>query len=99
MTDSTQATILRRMTSSHETDVAENPLTSSRAVRLALTKAANDSVGLVLTVSSVAEDVSALDAMLDGLPDGLMGTLQNVKAAMPFSPMRIISCFQDISFK
>lgn len=72
MTDSTHATILRRMTRSHEADVAENPLTSSRAVRLALTKAANDTVGLVLAVSSVAEDISTLDAMLDGLPDGLL---------------------------
>lgn len=72
MTESTHATLLRRMTRSHDADVAENPLTSSRAVRLALTKAANDTVGLILTVSSVAEDVSGLDAMLDGLPDGLM---------------------------
>lgn len=72
MTESTHATLLRRMTRSHDADVVENPLTSSRAVRLALTKAANDTVGLVLSVSSVAEDVSGLDAMLDGLPDGLM---------------------------
>jgi flagellar motor switch protein FliM len=72
MSESTHATLLRRMTRSHDVGVAENPLTSSRAVRLALTKAANDTVGLVLTVSSVAEDVSTLDPMLDGLPDGLM---------------------------
>lgn len=72
MTESTHATLLRRMTRSQDAEVAENPLTSSRAVRLALTKAANDTVGLVLTISSVAEDVSGLDAMLDGLPDGLM---------------------------
>jgi flagellar motor switch protein FliM len=72
MTESTHATLLRRMTRPQDVDVVENPLTSSRAVRLALTKAANDTVGLILTVSSVAEDVSELDAMLDGLPDGLM---------------------------
>ena len=72
MTESTHATLLRRMTRSQDADVAENPLTSSRAVRLALTKAANDTVGLVLAVSSVAEEISGLDVMLDGLPDGLM---------------------------
>ncbi|MFT6074512.1 MAG: flagellar motor switch protein FliM [Yoonia sp.] len=72
MTESTHAILLRRMTRSQEADVAENPLTSSRAVRLALTKAANSAAGLVLTVTSVVQDVSALDAMLEGLPDGLM---------------------------
>ena len=72
MTESTQATLLRRMTRSQETDVVDNPLTSSRAVRLALTKAANNAAGLVLTVTSVAQDVSTLDEVLDGLPDGLM---------------------------
>ena len=72
MTESTHATILRRMTRAHAADVVENPLTSSRAVRLALTKAANDAAGLVLTVSSVAEEVNDLDAMLAGLPDGIM---------------------------
>jgi flagellar motor switch protein FliM len=60
------------MTRSPQDDVVENPLTSSRAVRLALTKAANDSAGLVLTVTSVAEDVAPLDTMLDDLEDGLM---------------------------
>lgn len=72
MAESTHATILRRMTRSQEADVGENPLTTSRAVRLALSKAANDTVGLVLTVSSVAQDISALDTMLDSLPAGLM---------------------------
>jgi flagellar motor switch protein FliM len=72
MTESTHATLLRRKIRSPDQVAAENPLTSSRAVRLALTKAANDAVGLVLTVSSVADDVITLDALLDGLPAGLM---------------------------
>jgi len=72
MTETTHATILRRMTRAHDGGVAENPLTSSRAVRLALTKAANDAAGLVLAVSSVAEDVKPLDAVLEALSDGLM---------------------------
>lgn len=72
MTDSTHVTVLRRMTQMPDQRVIENPLTSSRAVRLALTKAANDAVGLVLTVSSVAETTDHLDDMLAGLPDGLL---------------------------
>ncbi|PJI92379.1 flagellar motor switch protein FliM [Yoonia maricola] len=72
MTDSTQVTLLRRMTRPHGQEVADNPLTSSRAVRLALTKAANDTVGLVLTVQSVAEEVTGLDDMLGTLPDDMM---------------------------
>lgn len=72
MTDSTHATLLRRMTRSQDAGVVENPLTSSRAVRLALTKSANDTVGLSLSVTSVAEEVRPLDDMLDALPAGLM---------------------------
>ena len=72
MTTGTQATLLRRMTRPQGQVVAENPLTSSRAVRLALTKAANDTAGLVLTVQSVAEEVTTLDDMLATLGDDLM---------------------------
>lgn len=72
MTESTQVTLLRRMTRPQGQKVADNPLTSSRAVRLALTKAANDTVGLVLTVQSVAEEVTGLDDMLGTLADDLM---------------------------
>lgn len=50
----------------------ENPVTTSRAVRLALTKAANDTVGLALTVSSVAVETMPLDEMVVALDDGLM---------------------------
>lgn len=72
MTESAHATLLRRMTRSQKDEVAENPLTASRAVRLALTKAANDTVGLVLTVSGVADEVTVLDDMLATLGDDLM---------------------------
>ncbi|MGJ8589511.1 MAG: FliM/FliN family flagellar motor switch protein [Yoonia sp.] len=72
MTTGTQVTLLRRMTRPQGQGVAENPLTSSRAVRLALTKAANDSVGLVLTVESVGEEVTTLDDMLATLGPDLM---------------------------
>jgi len=60
------------MTRPQGQDAAVNPLTSSRAVRLALTKAANDTVGLMLSVSSIGEEVTALDDMLGMVDDGLM---------------------------
>lgn len=72
MTQDTHAQMLRRLTRSQHRDVAENPLTSSRAVRMALIKAANDSIGLAVAVSSVAEEVVALDDMLRALEDDLM---------------------------
>ncbi|MEO1639899.1 MAG: FliM/FliN family flagellar motor C-terminal domain-containing protein [Pseudomonadota bacterium] len=72
MTDSIHTTLLRRMTRAQDAGVAENPLTTSRAVRLALTKAANDTVGLSLAVQSVAEETASLDQMLADLPEGLM---------------------------
>ena len=72
MTDGTHANILRRMAGMQDSGVAPNPLTSSRAVRLVLSKVAQDCAGLALTVSSVADDSDDLDAMLAGLPDGLM---------------------------
>ena len=72
MTDTMQNAVLRRMMRRDQDVPSENPLTTSRAVRLALTKAANDAVGLVLTVSSVSEYANALDAMLADLPAGLM---------------------------
>lgn len=72
MTTGTHVTLLRRMTRPQGQGETENPLSSSRAVRLALTKAANDSVGLVLTVESVGEEVTALDDMLATLAPDLM---------------------------
>jgi flagellar motor switch protein FliM len=49
-----------------------SPLTTSRAVRLALVKAASDAGGLVLRVASTADDVGQLDDLLGGLDKGLM---------------------------
>ena len=72
MTQDTHVTLLRRKTRVQDNDVVANPLTSSRAVRLALVKAANDTIGLELSVSSVADDVNLLDTMLEELPDDLM---------------------------
>lgn len=72
MAISTQATLLRRMIRPQGDPVADNPLTSSRAVRLALTKAAHESIGLVLTVTSVAEAEGTLDETLAALDDDLL---------------------------
>jgi len=72
MSDSQHATLLRRMARAQDQPAAENPLTTSRAVRLALTKAANDTTGLVLSVKDVQEVQLALDDMLAQLDDGLM---------------------------
>lgn len=64
--------ILRRMTGQRIEEVAQSPLTSSRAVKMALTKAAQDTVGLNLSVKLVEETVQSLDQMLAGLADDLM---------------------------
>ena len=72
MTNSTHSSILRRKAGQNDQTGADSPLTSSRAVRLALAKSASDSVGLSLTVSSVIEDIVSIDDLLDQLDEGLM---------------------------
>ena len=72
MTDQTHANLMRRMAGALPEEAVESPLTSSRAVRLVLTKAANDTAGLAITVSSVAEEVTRLDDALSTLTDNLM---------------------------
>ena len=72
MTDSIHSNILRRMSGQGELPSAGNPLTTSRAVRMALTKAANDSVGLGVNISSVAEHLQPLDDIIAGLDPALM---------------------------
>jgi flagellar motor switch protein FliM len=48
------------------------PLTPSRALRQAITRAASQSIGLPLTVLGVSEEVGALDDILTRAEDGLM---------------------------
>ena len=45
------------------------PLTSTRALRLAMTRAADRSLGMTLTVAKVTEDLKPLDTMMATLPD------------------------------
>ncbi|MEJ6402564.1 FliM/FliN family flagellar motor C-terminal domain-containing protein [Yoonia sp. 2307UL14-13] len=72
MSDSSQIAILRRMTGSQAVAVADPPQTWSRALRLALTKAAQDSADLSLTIMAIGDEVHELDALLDTLGSDLM---------------------------
>lgn len=64
--------ILRRMTQRAAPAAVDSPLTTSRAIRLALVKAAQDSCGLALNVASTGEEMGALDQVLGGLDPDLM---------------------------
>ena len=50
----------------------DQPQTAGRALRLAVARVANNTVGLVLTVTGVAGETLPLDGMLDGLGSDLM---------------------------
>lgn len=62
-------TILTRMTARPTAGAVDVPLTSTRALRLAVTRAADRSLGMTLTVAKVTEDLKPLDAMMAMLPD------------------------------
>ncbi|MBE0414384.1 FliM/FliN family flagellar motor C-terminal domain-containing protein, partial [Yoonia sp.] len=53
-------------------DPQDQPLTAARAVRLAISRAANDTVGLVVTVQGIADDVLPLDGILEAINGDLM---------------------------
>lgn len=72
MAETMHSNILGRMAGRVTGDVADQPLASSRAVRLALTKAANDTVGLVLTVTGMSDETQSLDGLLQAAGDDLM---------------------------
>ncbi|WP_341366476.1 FliM/FliN family flagellar motor C-terminal domain-containing protein [Yoonia sp. BS5-3] len=72
MADNSHTSILRRMTDPQADEVAQSPLTTSRAVRMAMTKAAHSALGLAVTVTAIEEGAQPLDAMLPDLPDDLM---------------------------
>lgn len=63
-----QTSLLARMVARRSATVADVPLTSSRALRVAMTRAADKAIGLSLTVSSVGEEFLQLDEVIDGLP-------------------------------
>lgn len=72
MAQSMHSQILLRMAGRAVTDADDPPITAARAVRLAVARAANDTVGLVLTVTGMGEDIQPLDGLLDSLADELM---------------------------
>lgn len=72
MTDQTDMPngVLQKMIHQTAPEAAEVPLTASRAVRMAVTRAADQSVGMVLSVMSVGEEVVDLDALIAQVTDG-----------------------------
>ncbi len=72
MADNSHTSILRRMTNPEVDEAPQSPLTTSRAVRMAMTKAAHGTLGLVVSVTAIEEVVQPLDDMLKGLVEDLM---------------------------
>ncbi|MBU2358739.1 MAG: FliM/FliN family flagellar motor switch protein [Alphaproteobacteria bacterium] len=72
MTLVTGSGVLHRMTRHPEAETPDVPLTASRAVRLAVARAAQTHLALKLTVGSVAEQALSLDALLADMDDDLL---------------------------
>lgn len=72
MTAADGTSVLKRMMKATAPAVADVPLTASRAVKLALTRSAEASIGLVLTVEKVSEEAQSLDDLLASLADDMV---------------------------
>lgn len=72
MNDDAPRTILEKMTHRPQVAVPDVPLTASRAVTLAVTRAAQTRVALTLGVGSIREEMRELDALLAELNDELL---------------------------
>lgn len=70
MNEQAHISILRRMAGQAGDDAPVSPISTSRAVRLALIKAGSDSCGLVLDVASTGEEHGSLDDVLTQFDDG-----------------------------
>jgi len=70
MADIDSDSVLRRL--ARPLPPAPPPVTPARALRMALTRAAERSAGLGLTVLGVTEEMAALDVVLQQVPDGMM---------------------------
>jgi len=64
--------VLRRMASPPPPAPEDVPITSSRAIRLAITRAADKTHGMTLSVSSLREEVMTLDDLLAAFDPALM---------------------------
>ena len=65
MTDQASTSVLHQMAQVRPSVTPDVPLTASRAIRLALTRAAERSIGMTLSVTSVAEDTLSLDELIE----------------------------------
>ncbi|MFZ3583051.1 FliM/FliN family flagellar motor switch protein [Loktanella sp. DJP18] len=72
MTLGTGTGVLHRMTQRQQPDAPDVPLTASRAVRLALARGAQSSVGMKVTVGSVGEQALPLDPLLTEFDDDML---------------------------
>ena len=73
MATSMHSKILWRMAGRAVEDTDDDqPHTAGRALRLAVARVANNTVGLVLNVTGIADETQPLDAMLAGLGEDLM---------------------------
>lgn len=72
MSGQVNPSVMQRMIGARAPKSPEVPVTASRAMRLAITRAAERQVGLQLTVESVAEESLALDGLQGGLTDELL---------------------------
>lgn len=70
MADIDSGSVLRRL--ARPPPPAPPPVTPARALRVALTRAAERSAGLGLTVLGVTEEMAVLDVVLQQIPDGMM---------------------------
>ena len=88
MTEAAEAPVLHRMTRRSAPSAPDVPLTASRAVRLAVTRAAATSIALTLTAQSVAEEAMTLDDLIDTLSeDDLLVALETAAG-----PVGLLAC-------
>ncbi len=72
MNDEAPRTVLQKMTHRQRAVAPDVPLTASRAVTLAVTRAAQTSVSMTLNVSSIREEMVELDGLLAQLSDDVL---------------------------
>ena len=77
MADGMAGSVLRRLAQAARPVAVSAPVTPSRALRMALTRAAQDQIGLAITVLGITEEVVTLDDLLRLIdPDMLLIALE-----------------------
>ena len=72
MTAADSLSVLQRMATVAPPIVAEVPLTAARAVKLALTRAAEQSIKLIISVETITEETKAFDPLMAALNDDMV---------------------------